>query len=256
MENKSLLLTIGLAIVISSTGIISYTIKLVDQQKQEQQEQLHSIVTKIEQLKTSKEHLTYKDQPDTNEEDNSLLQTQLSQQLNDIHEKLNAMDVEQQQLTHKIKKQADELANLALSQQENGNAMNVAAAEKSAEEILAEEQARTEAISQNLENYWQQQDIASGWAENKETAVRDVFTQANGFEVSDISCKTNLCRLEVTPTQEANMSPSDLLMQHPDSSTMDISEMYTQTNINTDGSESVVIYFTEEGSSLPKELMN
>lgn len=254
MEKKTLTIILSISLIVFSISLVAYTVNFLNQQKKEQHAQLQSVISTINtqalEIKKLQTKLTILNQPLVNNNSESIapalnqdnphaeLQNQLQQQVNSLHEKLEALDKE-------IQNQAQELSRFALSQQDN-IAANIESSEEPLDTVAAQED--TEKLIQKLEHHWQQQVAAPEWAQGAEIAARESFAQAKGLELSHVSCKTDLCKLEITPTAEAEVSPSEWLITNTPV-TEDI-EMYTQTKNNADGSESVVIYLSREGKPL------
>ena len=252
-----------------------YNLTSFEQQEKQQQAQLQSVRLAIEsqsdhikQLKIEFQNLanlpqktveyipntrTNKQQGDTS---NKQVLNQFSKQLKIINKKLTVMDKQQQLLSSNIKQQAQTLSGLALSQRENNTdePQQSVQVNQSSEEILAKIKHETEQKTQQLDQYWQQQTLVSDpWTQNTIIETKKAFENAKGINISNVSCSNRVCKMEITSTEAAEVSPEELLMMNDTASE---SESYTQTKINADGSESLILYLAKEGASLPEDLIN
>lgn len=152
-------------------------------------------------------------------------------------------------LTIKVKQQSKTLQGLKISiNQSNGDNSDIATLEntnQSIEEMDAEADVQAEQYKQNMENYWQQQAVATEWAQTIEETARTRLVEEKGLTLDEINCKTTVCRLEITSRGETEKDVSDWVLDNIKSP-----EIHTQTKMNDDGSESFVIYLSKEGSSL------
>lgn len=161
---------------------------------------------------------------------------------------INSLNKQLAALTIKVKEQSQTLQNLQLNANQVGYTATNATTEsitQSIEEMDAQADEQTKQFNQNMENYWQQQEIATEWAKTLEETVQTNLTEAQEFTLNEISCKTDVCRLEMTTTGNNEKDPTDWILDN-----IETPEVHTQTKINDDGSESFVIYLSKEGSSL------
>lgn len=257
-KTKFILLGVALA-----TVFLFYTVMSFDQQQKEQFEQLQSVLltvekqaAKITKLQTDLKLL----QPSLsgNIEDNSDVDSEQvfdhnSKKMKNVNKKITLLETNQQSLFATVKQQAKDLQKISSSGRVEKEKSVTTEIQQSPEEIIAVRKAENEASKQRFDNFWQQQTfISDPWTQDIVVATKQLVSQANGINIREVNCTTgNICKIELTTTEEAEVSAEELFMMSEIES-----ESVIQVKANADGSESIIIYMTGKGASLPAEFEN
>jgi hypothetical protein len=275
-KKTTALISGGIALTFSALTI-AYSMNLVKQQNSIQQIKLDSVwslvneqMLEIKKLKTENNDNTLKyseykleDNKYNNTSDNDDINNHndkyitLLAQFKSINKTLDQFKIEQQRLASESKQHSSTINTLSLPLQTTDIAQNTPKEIISEEQRFAQEKTENEQYIKEITTDWEQQELATfDITENAELATQDIFKQAKGMNVSSVNCKKDLCRLEISLTEEAEDSPTEWLMMEADMSKIigsEVAEINSETKLNDDGSESVIIYLSKQQNTPEEE---
>lgn len=263
MSKKTItLISSGVALAFSVLTVV-YSMNLIEQQNKIQQIKLESVwsivneqISEVKKLKEENKNDTLDYSEYVIENNNTEAKTdgeqylKLIKQFKSTQAMLKQFNIEQQRLASESKQQNDKINALSLSLETTGIATNTSNERLSEEQKLAKDKMENEQYIKSLTTHWEQQEpTSSEITQTAERATQELFEQAKGMNVSAVDCKQDLCRLEITLTEDAENSPVDWLMMEADMSKVmgtEVAEITSEEKINADGSESVIIYLSKE----------
>lgn len=191
---------------------------------------------------------------DDRNKDQSEKLTQFSQQLQQLQTQLSQLTTQQEQLQKTSSQHEGDIAALIQEMRTAATSENTYVADEILSEQLvqqqqAEEKARMDRMTSNLDYYWQNDTASGGQSAVIETKLRESLAQTEGTDLINVGCKNSVCKLELQQTAEATFAENALFDEALADSTI-----FTRSFPNTDGSKRIVMYLTQGQTNFPNEI--